>query len=159
MEVDPIIRNARNVAELFLGRVAKTPKLIAYEYQDAQDRWHAVTYEEYARLVREAALGLRQFGIHKDSCVAIWGETMPEWTVLDLGTVSLGAHVAGIYQTCTPEQAAYIINDSRATVLCADSFDLGQLGSQGFFAAYLSVEGNRKSVGFVSDSLYEHQTF
>ncbi|MFM1920253.1 MAG: hypothetical protein RLZZ303_1887 [Candidatus Hydrogenedentota bacterium] len=123
MEVDPIIRNARNVAELFLGRVAKTPKLIAYEYQDAQDRWHAVTYEEYARLVREAALGLRQFGIHKDSCVAIWGETMPEWTILDLGTVSLGAHVAGIYQTCTPEQAAYIINDSRATVLCADSYE------------------------------------
>lgn len=122
MEVDPLIRNARNVAEMFLGRVKKTPKLIAYEYQDAQDRWHAVTYEEYAKLVRHAALGLEKFGIHKDSCVAIWGETMPEWTVIDLGAVSLGAHVAGIYQTCTPEQAAYIINDSRATVLCCDSF-------------------------------------
>jgi long-chain acyl-CoA synthetase len=123
MEINPRISRARNVAELFLGRVEVSPDLVAYEYQDAQDEWHAVTYREYARLVRQAALGLQRFGIQKDSCVAIWGDTMPEWTILDLGTVSLGAHVAGIYQTSTAEQAAYIINDSGATVLCADTYE------------------------------------
>lgn len=122
MQVDPLIRNARNVAELFLGRVKKTPALIAYEYQDNDNIWHAVTYSEYAQFVRRAALGLHNFGIEKNSCVALWGDTMPEWTILDLGTISLGAHVAGIYQTCTAEQAAYIINDSRATVLGVDSY-------------------------------------
>jgi long-chain acyl-CoA synthetase len=122
MEIHPLIRNTRTVAEMFLGRAKASPALVAYEYQDREGIWHAVTYSEYEQLVRRAALGLHNFGIEKDSCVAIWGDTMPEWTVLDLGTVSLGAHVAGIYQTCTPDQAAYIINDSRATVLCADSY-------------------------------------
>lgn len=122
MQVDPLIRNARNVAELFLGRAKKTPALVAYEYQDDSGIWHAVTYSEYAQFVRRAALGLHNFGIEKDSCVALWGDTMPEWTILDLGTVSLGAHAAGIYQTCTADQAAYIINDSRATVLCVDTY-------------------------------------
>lgn len=122
MVIDPRISKAKSVAELFLGRVEKTPDLIAYEYQDQAGEWQGVTYTEYARQVRQAALGLHRFGIQKDSCVAVWGDTMPEWTILDLATVSLGAHVAGIYQTSTADQAAYIINDSGATVLCADTY-------------------------------------
>ncbi|MBI1318449.1 MAG: AMP-binding protein [Candidatus Hydrogenedens sp.] len=121
MAVHPTISQAKTVPELFMARARLTPALVAYEYQDEEKIWHAVTYDEYAIQVKKAALGLHSFGIEKDSCVAIWGNTTPEWTVLDLGTLALGAHVAGIYQTCTPEQAAYIINDSRATVLCCDS--------------------------------------
>jgi len=121
MAVHPTISAAKSVSAMFMARAKLTPQLVAYEYQDSEHVWHAVTYDEYAIQVKKAALGLHTFGIEKDSCVAIWGNTTPEWTVLDLGTLALGAHVAGIYQTCTEEQAAYIINDSKATVLCCDS--------------------------------------
>ena len=106
MAVHPTISAAKSVSAMFMARAKLTPQLVAYEYQDSEHVWHAVTYDEYAIQVKKAALGLHTFGIEKDSCVAIWGNTTPEWTVLDLGTLALGAHVAGIYQTCTEELAA-----------------------------------------------------
>src|SRR5690606_12793192 len=48
---------------------------------------------------------------------------MPEWTVLNLAAQSAGGHVAGIYQTSTAEQAAYIVRDSGTHVLCVDTWD------------------------------------
>lgn len=121
MDIHPKLRNATSVPELFFTRVAITPKTIAYEYE-SDGEWEAVDYATFGTQVKQAALGIHDFGVRKGNCVAIWGDTMPEWTVLDLATLTLGAHVAGIYQTSTPEQSAYIINDSSAKVLCCDTY-------------------------------------
>ena len=121
-EIHAKLRNATSVPELFLARVSLSPGVSAYEYEDSGE-WHAVDYRTFGEQVKQAALGLHDFGVQKGDCVAIWGDTMPEWTVLDLGTLTLGAHVAGIYQTSTAEQSAYIINDSRAKVLCCDTYE------------------------------------
>jgi len=123
MNIPQGIREAKSVGHMFKARCEATPALIAYEVQDEEGVWHAFTFSEYYQQVKKAALGLHSFGINKGSCVAVWGNTTPEWTILDLATISLGAHVAGIYQTSTPEQSAYIINDSGATVLCCDSME------------------------------------
>jgi long-chain acyl-CoA synthetase len=122
MEIHSKLRNATSIPELFFARVSLSPKVIAYEYE-SEGEWRAVDYATFGKQVKQASLGIRDFGVQKGDCVAIWGDTMPEWTVLDLATLTLGAHVAGIYQTSTPEQSAYIINDSRAKVLCCDTYE------------------------------------
>lgn len=118
--VDRNVFEAETVIEMFHQRSITTPDLIAYEYLRG-DEWDRVTYMEYGKQVEYAALGLSQLGIGHKDCVAIWGDTMPEWTIAALGAMGAGAHVAGIYQTSTPEQAAYIMQDSRSRILCVDS--------------------------------------
>lgn len=114
------VGEAATIPELFHLRVQHTPEAVAYEYKK-DGTWVAVTYAEYGRLVREAAAGFYALGVRRGDAVAIWGETTPEWTILDLGAMTAGAHVAGIYQTSTIEQATHILNNAQATWLCVDT--------------------------------------
>ena len=106
---------------MFQARCAELPHTIAYEAEDDAGIWHATTYSEYGELVERAALGLRDLGIGEGDCVAIFGDTVPEWSILNLGAQAAGAHIAGIYQTSTAEQAVYIIHDSSAKICCVDT--------------------------------------
>lgn len=126
MRIDSPIENAATIPEMFFARVRVRPEAIAYEYKEAGE-WRQVSYRDYAKLVATAACVFQGLGIQPGDCVAIWGHTTPEWSICDLGAMTAGAHVAGVYQTCTPEQAAYILNDCRAKVLCVDTPERLQL--------------------------------
>jgi len=113
------VQAAVTLSDLFLRRVAATPDLVAYEYE-RDGRWVPVTYGEYGGLVRDAALGFLSLGMPRGGRMAVWGDTMAEWSITDLAAMALGGSAAGIYQTCTPEQGAYIINDCDARVVVVD---------------------------------------
>lgn len=114
------LRESETILELFYGRVQQTPDEVAFEYE-LNGGWREVTYREYGEWVSRASMGFHQMGVRAGDCVAIWGDTLPEWTVLSLGAATAGAHTAGIYQTSTPDQAAYILQDSKARILCVDT--------------------------------------
>ncbi|MBI2423009.1 MAG: long-chain fatty acid--CoA ligase [Candidatus Hydrogenedentes bacterium] len=118
----PGLRNSKTIAELFYQRVQATPECIAYEYQ-VGETWNAVTQQGYGDSVARAAAGFRALGLKPGDRVAMWGDTMPEWTILDLGALTAGGCIAGIYQTNTPEQAAFIMSDCQAKVLCVDTVE------------------------------------
>jgi len=114
------ILNAKTVIELFHIRSRESADDVAYEYEEG-DQWESVTWSGYAELVRSFALGLRSLGFEFGDRLAIWAETTPEWTIADLGAMALGGCSAGIYQTNTSEQAAYIVNDSDSKVVVVDT--------------------------------------
>ena len=116
------ISSARTVGHLFRNRMEESGSEDAYEYE-VDGVWVATTWREYGELVSAFALGLKSLGIESGMRAAIWGNTTPRWTVADLGVMSLGGCSAGIYQTCTADQAAYIISDSGARVVVVDSRD------------------------------------
>jgi long-chain acyl-CoA synthetase len=113
------VRQSRTVSEVFLKRVVESADKVAYEIE-AGDRWIPTTWAQYGDLVKYAALGLLSIGVKRGERIAVWGDTTPEWTILDLAVMSLGGCTAGIYQTNTPEQAAYIINDSASVLIAVD---------------------------------------
>lgn len=117
--VDRNVFDTETVTEMFHQRTLTSPDLVAYEYM-RDDGWVRVTFNEYGKQVEYAALGFNELGVGPKDCVAIWGDTMAEWTIAALGAMATGAHVAGIYQTSTPEQAAYIMKDSNSRILCVD---------------------------------------
>ena len=49
--------------------------------------------------------------------VAIMSDNCPEWLFADMGAMIARAVPAGIYQTCTPEQTAYIARHCEAKVV------------------------------------------
>ncbi len=83
--------------------------------------WTAVSAQDCYRNVVGVGRALREWGISKGERVAILSENRPEWAVADFATLLIGAVVVPLYPTLTPEQTAYILNDSGARVLFVSS--------------------------------------
>src|SRR5713101_5038768 len=79
--------------------------------------WQSISSDEMLRRSRWIALGLYSLGVRKDDRVALLSESRVEWVLADQGCIFAGAICVPIYPTLTPQQAAYIINDSGARTL------------------------------------------
>lgn len=113
---------SETVIELFKRRIEESGDKIAYE-QEENGRWVGTTWSEYGELVEAFALGVKAMGIDPGAKAGIWGDTMYQWTVADLGMMANAGCSAGIYQTNTPEQAAYILTDTAAQIVIVDTPD------------------------------------
>src|SRR6266480_3152758 len=62
--------------------------------------------------VRNVALGLTELGIKPGDRIALLSENRPEWSIVDLAILSLGAINVPIYTTQAVDQVRFIIEDS-----------------------------------------------
>src|ERR671917_1721695 len=96
-----------------LGRHAK-PDAVNLK---AGGQWLHIPGEAIIKRVRAVALGLSALGVKKGDRVALLSENRPDWSVVDIAILSLGAVNVPIYTTQAPEQVRYILEDSGARVL------------------------------------------
>jgi long-chain acyl-CoA synthetase len=82
--------------------------------------WVCTTYREVGEIVRRLSLGLIDLGIEKGDKVAILANTRPEWTYFDFAALSAGAVVVPIYQTNSPEECQYVLENSDARVVIVE---------------------------------------
>jgi len=80
-------------------------------------QWVPISSSEIARKVAGTAQGLKALGVRKGDRIAILSENRPAWTIADFGILLLGAVTVPVYATLTPEQTAYTLRDSGATVV------------------------------------------
>jgi long-chain acyl-CoA synthetase len=88
-------------------------------YKDESGSWVGRTYAEVAETAKALSLGLIDLGIAKGDKVAILANTRPEWSYFDFAALSAGAIVVPIYQTNSPEECQYVLenSDARAVVV------------------------------------------
>jgi long-chain acyl-CoA synthetase len=84
------------------------------------DRWTTRSYDEVLETVRSLSLGLIDLGVAKGDKVSILGNTRPEWTYFDFAALSAGAVVVPIYQTNSPEECQYVLENSDAKVVVVE---------------------------------------
>ena len=113
-------RAARTIAELLLERVAATPASTAFLEPDGDD-WRPVSWQQIGDRVRAAGAGLRAEGLSPGQRCALLSGTRLEWIVADLATLCSGGATTTIYPANTPEDCAFIINDSAAVVVFAEN--------------------------------------
>ena len=82
-----------------------------------QGQWLHIPGEAIIKRVRAVALGLSALGVGKGDRVALLSENRPDWSVVDLAILSLGAINVPIYTTQAPEQVRFILEDSGARLL------------------------------------------
>src|ERR687888_1829162 len=88
----------------------------------------AATATEVGDVVRSLALGMIDLGIEPREKVAILANTRPEWTYFDFAALSVGATVVPIYQTNSPEECQYVLENSDAkAVIVEDDEQLGKV--------------------------------
>jgi long-chain acyl-CoA synthetase len=88
-------------------------------YKDG-DRWVSRSFTEVGETVRALSLGLIDLGVDKGDKVSILANTRPEWTYADFAALSAGATVVPIYQTNSPEECQYVLENSDAKVVIVE---------------------------------------
>ncbi|OYN89356.1 long-chain fatty acid--CoA ligase [Parenemella sanctibonifatiensis] len=78
------------------------------------DRWQTKSYGVLRREVEQLAGVLHASGVRKGDRIALWAANRPEWSLVDLAAMWLGAVTVPIYGSSTAEQAAHILRDSGA---------------------------------------------
>ena len=115
----------RSVPELFQHRVKSTPNAEAISFRDESDAWATWTWQDVSDRVRSIACGLRALGLQNEERCAILSGTRAEWILADLGVLSGAGATTTIYPSNTPEECAYILNDSNSNYVFAE--DVTQL--------------------------------
>ena len=85
--------------------------------------WTPVTAATLAEQVRRLAAGLIAKGIAAGDRVAILSRTRYEWMVCDYAILTVGAVTVPIYETSSPEQVWWIMSDSGAVAIFAETAD------------------------------------
>jgi long-chain acyl-CoA synthetase len=83
--------------------------------------WFPISSADFRRNVAGTVGFLQQWGLRKGDRVAILSENRPEWSTADFAILLLGAVTVPVYATLTPEQTAYTLRDSGATVIFVSS--------------------------------------
>src|SRR3954453_22987337 len=116
-ESSPQSKTIADLAPLAAERHADLP---AVTYKDESGKWVSKTYREVGDIVRQLALGLIELGIEKGDKVSILANTRPKWTYFDFAAVSVGATVVPIYQTNSPDECQYVLENSDAKVVIVE---------------------------------------
>jgi long-chain acyl-CoA synthetase len=120
--------HSKTVADLAPLAAERHADLPAVTYKEASGQWVSKTYSEVGDIVRKLALGLIELGIEKGDKVSILANTRPEWTYFDFAALSVGAVVVPIYQTNSPDECQYVLDNSDAkAVIVEDSEQLAKI--------------------------------
>jgi long-chain acyl-CoA synthetase len=92
----------------------------AIRFKQGED-WVARSFDEVEETVRSLALGLIDLGVERGDKVSILANTRPEWTYFDFAALSIGAVVVPIYQTNSPEECQYVLENSDAKVVMVEN--------------------------------------
>jgi long-chain acyl-CoA synthetase len=111
--------DSRTIADLLPKAVEQYGPQVAVRYKEG-DQWVGKTFSEVGEIVRPLAFGLVTLGIEKGDRVAILGNTRPEWTYFDFAALSAGATVVPIYQTNSPEECRYVLENSDSKVVVVE---------------------------------------
>ena len=76
--------------------------------------WRPYSSQDVTQTADTVTRGLRSLGIEKGQAVAIISMNRPEWAMVDLGCLQLGAVTVPLYPTATPQDYEYILQHSEA---------------------------------------------
>jgi long-chain acyl-CoA synthetase len=113
MSVASRAMTATTVAEAFRATASDHADRVAVRTKDDEV---SLTWSELRERVDALAGGLAALGVGRGDTVALMLGNRPEFHIADLAVVSLGATPFSIYQTFSPEQIAYLVEDSGTRV-------------------------------------------
>lgn len=109
-------------------RIADLPFLAEQAYGDAvawrfkrDGQWHEQTYAEVAEVVLDLASGFVHAGLEAGDRVCVLANTRPEWTAVELAVLAAGGIVVPIYPSSAPEEIAWVVGDSGASIVVAEN--------------------------------------
>ena len=104
--------------------------LYRYEYESPREEHYfhytlgghsTLSTAEFFTRTAGLAIGLEKLGVGRGDRVMLLTDNRPEWHMVDLAAMDIGAADVPVYATLTPAQIAYQVKDSGAVVAVAES--------------------------------------
>ncbi len=108
---------ADTVASAFTATVGGCADRVALRTRGGEQE---LTWGEYGERVDRFAHGLKALALERGQTYALMLTNRPEFHVADAAAMSLGATPFSLYQTLTPDQIAYQLNDSGARIVVTE---------------------------------------
>ena len=109
-----------NLTHDVVRNASESPNAAVFSRPGA-DGWSDVTATQFLTEVSGAAKGLIAAGIKPGDRVALFSKTRYEWTLLDYAIWFAGAVTVPVYETSSVEQVQWILEDSQAVGLIAET--------------------------------------
>ncbi|GAA1816698.1 AMP-dependent synthetase/ligase [Nesterenkonia flava] len=116
VEVEPEL----NITDLLERQVAADPDNVLFGRQLIPGEWTDITAAAFREDVTALAKGLIARGVEPGDRVALMAATRYEWTLLDFAIWYAGAVTVPIYETSSPSQIAWIIQDAGVSIVFAE---------------------------------------
>jgi long-chain acyl-CoA synthetase len=109
-----------NVADLLVERVRTTPDRALFAVPE-RGGWRDISAADFQTAVIALAKGFVAAGIQPGEKVGFLARTTYEWTLVDFALFYAGAVMVPIYETSSPSQIQWILEDSGAIALIVES--------------------------------------
>ena len=109
-----------NVADLLVKRVEATPDRALFSVPEG-DGWRDISAADFQTAVVALAKGFAAAGIQPGEKVGFLARTTYEWTLIDFALFYAGVVMVPIYETSSPSQIQWILEDSGAIALIVES--------------------------------------
>jgi long-chain acyl-CoA synthetase len=114
-----------NITDLLEQRVEATPDRAIFAVPQG-DGWRDITASEFRAEVVALAKGLVAAGIEPGDRIAFMCKTSYEWSLVDFAIHYAGAVMVPIYETSSPLQIHWILEDSGARAIITATADLAE---------------------------------
>ncbi len=119
-EVEDEVTPESNLTDAVIRNAAEAGDAIAMRRR-VGTTWEPVTWTQFLAEVRALAKGLVAKGVAPGDRVTLMSKTRYEWTLADYAIWFAGAVTVPIYETSSSEQVAWILSDSGAVGMVAES--------------------------------------
>jgi long-chain acyl-CoA synthetase len=109
------------LTDIVYRRGQQEPHAVMLRKRTGEGRWQDVTAREFRDQVTGLAKGLIAAGIEPGDRVALMSRTRYEWTLIDYAIWAAGAVTVPVYETSAAEQVEWILGDSGAAAVFAES--------------------------------------
>lgn len=86
--------------------------------------WKKLSIQEYANKIDNLSYAFLNMGIQKGDKIAIIAGSRPEWNIIDMATMQIGAISVPIYPTISQEDYLYILKHAEIKLLFIDGKEL-----------------------------------
>ncbi|MEU8797105.1 long-chain fatty acid--CoA ligase [Spirillospora sp. NPDC048819] len=117
MDVKDTLQSARSLAELFQHTAKAHGDRVALRSSDGAVE---LTWGQYAERVRRIAGGLASLGVRRGDTVALMLTNRPEFHLVDMAVLHLGATPFSVYNTSPPSQVAHLFSNAGNRVVVTE---------------------------------------
>jgi long-chain acyl-CoA synthetase len=110
-----------NLTDRVFRRARETPDAVTLRARTAHGSWQDVTAAGFCAQVSGIASGLMAAGIGPGDRVGLMSRTCYEWTLIDYAIWAAGAVSVPVYETSSAEQVRWILGDSGARAVFAET--------------------------------------
>lgn len=105
-----------NFSQLILKNHTRLSSKTVLKYKEANE-WKNYSWKEFHNIIKQTANALKELGAKPKDTIAVYADNMPQWIIMDMAIMSIGAVTVPIFATLTALQAKYILDETETKII------------------------------------------